>query len=222
MSIANSLPRSARPAQRRAVSVPSKQQEVLDVASEYFLTHGYQGASINAMARSSGISKESIYRYFSSKKELFEAVIDRELVEYQERLQALDSVIKTTDLRCALIALSETVLGEVTTDRMLAVRRLIFEEATRSPCIGQHYYQIGPERAYGKVEAMFAAHLDEAEFDFKPLSRYFVALLSHRIMLARECCVRPEPTAAEIKLLAAEIVDDFSKAFLRRDPEPSR
>ena len=39
-----------------------KEQEVLDVATDYFLAHGYQGASINAMARSSGISKESIYR----------------------------------------------------------------------------------------------------------------------------------------------------------------
>ena len=42
----------------------AKEQEVLDVATAYFLEHGYQGASINAMARSSGISKESIYRYF--------------------------------------------------------------------------------------------------------------------------------------------------------------
>jgi AcrR family transcriptional regulator len=188
---------------------------VLDVASEYFLTHGYEGASINAMARSSGISKESIYRYFSSKKELFEAVIDRELVEYQERLQALDSTLKSTDLRGALIALSETVLGEITTDRMLALRRLIFEEATRSPCVGQHYYQIGPEQAYARLETMFGAHLDDAEFDARSLSRHFVALLSHRVMLARECRVQSEPTAAEIKVLAAEIVGDFLRAFLR-------
>src|SRR5262245_48920718 len=69
----------------------AKEQEVLDVATAYFLKHGYQGASINAMARSSGISKESIYRYFSSKKQLFEAVIARELVEYQNLLTRLGS-----------------------------------------------------------------------------------------------------------------------------------
>ena len=32
----------------------AKEQEVLDVATEYFLKHGYLGASINEMARSSG------------------------------------------------------------------------------------------------------------------------------------------------------------------------
>src|SRR5690348_8530138 len=129
----------------------AKEQEVLDVATDYFLEHGYQGASINAMARSSGISKESIYRYFSSKKQLFEAVIGRELAEYQSSLQRL-SAEKTMSLREALVTIAETVLGVVTTDRALGLRRLIFDEARRSPDVGQHYYQIGPERALAAIE----------------------------------------------------------------------
>lgn len=194
---------------------PSKQQEVLDVATEYFLTHGYEGASINAMARSSGISKESIYRYFSGKKELFEAVIDRELADYKQRMQALDAVIRTTDLRRALLLLSETILEVITADRTLALRRLIFEEATRSPDVGQHYYQIGPEQAYTKLEAVFAAHLDPAQHDHEALSRHFLALLLHRVILARECRVLQEPSAEEITSLASAVIDDFCKVFLR-------
>lgn len=201
---------------RAGPQATSKQQEVLDVATEYFLSHGYQGASINAMARNSGISKESIYRYFSCKKELFEAVIDRELAEYQARLQALDATIKSTDLRRALLAVSETVLGVITTERTLALRRLIFEEATRSPDVGHHYYRIGPAQAYATVEAIFSVHLDAAEFDYASLSRHLMALLAHRVMLARDCRVQSEPTPAEISSLAAEVVDDFLKAFLRR------
>src|SRR5688572_11569869 len=80
----------------------AKEQEVLDVATEYFLQHGYRGASINAMARSSGISKESIYRYFSSKQQLFEAVIGRELIEYRRSLHHLDVTLRSADLRSAL------------------------------------------------------------------------------------------------------------------------
>ncbi|HKX57551.1 MAG TPA: TetR/AcrR family transcriptional regulator, partial [Xanthomonadales bacterium] len=67
-----------------------KQLEILEVASGYFLEHGYQGTSVNVMAREAGISKESIYRYYSSKEELFEAVIARELAEYKKKLQFLD------------------------------------------------------------------------------------------------------------------------------------
>ena len=86
---AASRPRASRSTEA-AQKPKAKEQEVLDVATEYFLKHGYQGASINAMARSSGISKESIYRYFSSKKQLFEAVIGRELMEYRSNLHRLD------------------------------------------------------------------------------------------------------------------------------------
>ena len=192
----------------------AKEQEVLDVATAYFLKHGYQGASINAMARSSGISKESIYRYFSSKKQLFEAVIGRELVEYQESLRRL-SASKTIGLREALVTLAETVLGVVTTDRTRALRRLIFDEARRSADVGQHYYKIGPERAYAAFEEVFRTHHVESDFDPAVLSRHLMAMVSWRVMLELECAVIAAPTPAERRRWIESVVDDFMQAFLR-------
>jgi AcrR family transcriptional regulator len=188
---------------------------VLDVATEYFLKHGYLGASINEMARSSGISKESIYRYFSSKQQLFEAVIGRELVEYRRSLDRLDAMTRGMDLRSALIVVAEAMLAVITTDRTLALRRLIFDEATRSPEIGQHYYKIGPGRAYEVIENILETHPHRSDFDRPTLARHFAALLSWRLMLERQCAVRAAPTAAETTELASTMVDDFMKAFLR-------
>ena len=116
-----------------------KELEVLNVASECFLSNGYRGTSINAMARESGISKESIYRYFSSKKALFEAVIAKELRDYRERLDFVDVEYETLPLSTALIQVGESILQAVTTDRVLALRRLVFQEAAQSPEIGQLY-----------------------------------------------------------------------------------
>lgn len=192
----------------------AKEQEVLDVATDYFLKHGYEGASINAMARSSGISKESIYRYFSSKKQLFEAVIGRELIEYQNKLRRLDGVLETMDLREALVTIGETVLGVVVTDRNLALRRLIFEESTRSPDLGQHYYHIGPEQAFAALERLISSHRLNSKFDAKTLSLHFLAMISWRIVLERECAVRPAPTKDAIREWVETIVDDFMKAFI--------
>jgi TetR/AcrR family transcriptional regulator, mexJK operon transcriptional repressor len=192
----------------------AKEQEVLDVATEYFLAHGYQGASINAMARSSGISKESIYRYFSSKKQLFEAVICRELAEYQTRLRRL-SAEKTMDLREALVNIGETVLDLVTMDRTLALRRLIFDEARRSPDVGQHYHKIGPEHAFAAVEEIFRSHHAESDFDPAILSRHFLSMVCFRPILERECAVSSAPSHAQIRTRVESIVADFMKAFLR-------
>jgi AcrR family transcriptional regulator len=172
------------------------------------------------MARSSGISKESIYCYFVSKRQLFEAVIGRELVEYRSSLDALDATLRTMELRDALIRVAETTLGLITTDRTLALRRLIFDETTRSPHVGQHYYEIGPAQVYGVLEKVFDTHTHVSEFDVPALSRHFVALMSWRITLERLCAVRQQPTAGEIAEGARQIVDDFMKAFLRH-PEQS-
>jgi AcrR family transcriptional regulator len=192
----------------------AKEQEVLDVATDYFLEHGYKGASINAMARSSGISKESIYRYFSSKKQLFEAVIGRELLEYQSGLRRL-SAEKTMDLRETLITIAETVLSVLTTDRTLALRRLIFDEARRSPDVGQHYYKIGPEYAFATFEEIFRSHRTESDFHPAALSRHFLAMMFWSVMLERECGVRPVPTRADMRTWVESVVNDFMRAFLR-------
>ncbi|HET7133634.1 MAG TPA: TetR/AcrR family transcriptional regulator [Gammaproteobacteria bacterium] len=193
----------------------AKEQEVLDVATEYFLKHGYQGASINAMARSSGISKESIYRYFSSKKQLFEAVIVRELGEYRQLLTRLGTSLQTMEFREALVTIAETVLGAVNTDRTLALRRLIFEEARNSPDVGQHYYQIGPEHAYVLLENLFTQHRADSLFDAAIMSRHFIALIAYRIIIERECAVRPVLSKPQVREWAENSVDEFMKAFVR-------
>ncbi len=192
-----------------------KEQEVLNVASKYFLSHGYQGTSINAMARDSGISKESIYRYFSSKMELFEAVIAKELTEYQEKLRFLNFEFDSLALDEALRTTAESILAAVSNDRTLALRRLIFQESTHSPDIGHYYYQIGPQEAYKYLEKIFAAHQSETEFKPRKLSHYFVALALHYTMLQRECGTRKSLTGAQIKKLAADVTEDFLLAFFK-------
>lgn len=192
-----------------------KQLEVLNVASDYFLSHGYKGTSINAMARDSGISKESIYRYFASKKELFEAVIAKELAEYRKKLQFIDYETESIAFDTALKRTAETILGVVTTERTLALRRLIFQEVRQSPDIGQYYYEIGPQAAYRNLEKIFAAHQDETDFPPSHLAHYFVSMALHRATLQRECGVTKPLTRPQVKALAARATDDFMKAFFR-------
>ena len=127
---------------------PDKKSQILDVASKWFLAHGYAGTSISAMARKSGISKESIYRYFSSKEALLEAVIEKELEFYGRELEAAHAVeIGQVDLREALIRIAETIAFTLNSDRTLDFRRLIFRVSRNSPNVGEHYFEVGPLQA---------------------------------------------------------------------------
>ena len=197
-----------------------KELEILDLASDYFLSHGYQGTSINAMARDSGISKESIYRYFSSKKDLFEAVIAKELAEYQEKLHSLDLALDSVELDVALANTAESILGAVSMDRTLGLRRLIFQETLSSPDIGQYYWEIGPEAAYSNLATIFELHASEFTAAPAKLANYFVAMVLHKLMLMRQCGVVPQLSKEAIRSHAAQTTRDFLDAF--RGPSGSR
>lgn len=190
-----------------------KELEVLNVASEYFLSHGYKGTSINAMARDSGISKESIYRYFSSKLELFEAVVAKELAEYKQKLHFTDFEYESLSLAEALRRTAETVIKAVGSDRTLALRRLIFQETVQSPDIGQYYYEIGPDVAYVHLEKIFSLHRDETDFDPEKMAHYFIGMTLHKTMLQRECGVLKPLSKKQMATHAAEVTDHFIKAF---------
>lgn len=198
---------------RNSGNATRKRQQILDVASTYFQTFGYDGSSISAMARDSGISKESIYRYFKSKNALFMAVIDQELAQYKEKITHLMDDSNSGNLRESLVNIAQTLLSLLLNDRQQAVRRLLFNEARRSPEIGRYYYKIGPSLAYENLEKFFSSVRDKTEFSPRNLGHNFLALVLHELMLERSCGVRADPTADEIRELAGPIVDNFLKAY---------
>lgn len=192
-----------------------KEVEILEVASALFLKHGFDGTSINAMARASGISKESIYRYFSSKKVLFEAVVTRELAEYQKSMDFLDGEIVHQDLEAALVSTATAILNVINNERTLALRRLIFQEVASYPEIGRFYYDTGPAGAYELLERVFAKHRDRTDFDLQSLGRYFVGMILHNLLLRRQCGLVQSLSEAEQQALAENATRDFLAAFFK-------
>src|SRR5690606_14927239 len=55
---------------------PEARQRILEVATEEFANHGYDGAKIETIMRKSKVSKNLIYHYFESKKRLFLTVLE--------------------------------------------------------------------------------------------------------------------------------------------------
>jgi TetR/AcrR family transcriptional repressor of mexJK operon len=200
-----------RTGQRRKID---KRGQLLNVASKFFLKHGYEKGSINALARTSGISKESIYRYFKSKEQLFEAVIEKELENYTTELGRLMEGVEELNELEGLTRTGEAILKVLTSERTLAMRRLIFQTVGRNPEIGRHYYKIGPRFAYKALEKYFENFRHDPAFSPAFLAHAFVALLLHEVMLQRECGVLSEPSASYIRRRARITAQNFSEAYL--------
>ncbi len=78
-----------RPLPRRDPPVGSeKYKAILEAAEALFGAHGFQKAGVDEIAQQAGVSKPLIYRYFHSKKHLFEVVVDRVIHEWCEAITA--------------------------------------------------------------------------------------------------------------------------------------
>ena len=53
------------------------QEMILDAAETVFRTNGYSGTYMSSVADACGFSVGNLYRYYETKQELFEAVVDR-------------------------------------------------------------------------------------------------------------------------------------------------
>jgi len=190
-----------------------KREEVLDIASENFLGKGFDGTSINVMAREAGISKESIYRYFGSKEDLFMAVVERELSFYGNGMLETTNSYQGESFKEALFNVAEATLRLVSTDRTLALRRLVFQMSANGSKVGTHYYTAGPDTAYRNLVQLFGYYKPVTSFAIDKLSKYFLSLVLHRSMLQLECGVVEKPTEAEIRQHCLEVVEDFLQAF---------
>ena len=56
----------------------AKRRQIIDGARRMFLAQGFDAASMNDIAREAGVSKGTLYVYFKSKEELFEAIVEEQ------------------------------------------------------------------------------------------------------------------------------------------------
>src|SRR6266705_5071915 len=68
----------------------AKCRQIIDGARAVFLAQGYDGASMGEIARQAGVSKGTLYVYFDSKEELFEAIAHEACAAQAEGVFALD------------------------------------------------------------------------------------------------------------------------------------
>lgn len=69
---------------------PARREQLLDVATEIVITHGFFAASVESIAQRAGVTRAVVYQHFGGLQPLLEEVIDREMT------RALSQVSETT------------------------------------------------------------------------------------------------------------------------------
>lgn len=96
------------------------QERILHAAAELFAEVGYSGARTREIARVAVVNDATVYRHFSSKKDLFVAVLEVELQKLSVRPDLLIKVTNAQDVRAGL-----RVIFELLTEALAGQPRLL-------------------------------------------------------------------------------------------------
>jgi TetR/AcrR family transcriptional repressor of mexJK operon len=124
-----------------------KRQTILSAGRELFLSNGYQGTSVDQIAASAEVSKQTVYKHFGDKQELLLAIVDGALdTTVTPFLVRIAALAETTDLQTDLADLAADYLRAVLQEPVVQLRRLVVGEANRVPALAQQYYEQAPAR----------------------------------------------------------------------------
>lgn len=71
-------------ASRRRLTAAARREVIAAAAAELFAERGYRGASIEEIARRSGVTPPVVYEHFASKRELYRTLLESHYAELRE------------------------------------------------------------------------------------------------------------------------------------------
>ncbi|MCG6856650.1 MAG: TetR/AcrR family transcriptional regulator [Salaquimonas sp.] len=129
---------------------------ILNAAEDLFLRDGFLGVSMDQVAETAAVSKQTVYAHFQSKEALFlaftQALMEPAGDELGKRVSEQSLDLEFEDY---LRAFAHQQLAIVVTPKLMQLRRLAIGEATRFPELGATLHKLGPARSINRLEFAF-------------------------------------------------------------------
>lgn len=192
---------------------PAKRRQILEGAGTVFLADGFDGASMNDIARVAGVSKGTLYVYFDSKETLFEALVRENCQQQAERFLI---PIGAADPREPLAAFGRELLSMITRPERVALVRIVIAATTKFPNLGRAFYESGPR--YGEnrlaehMQAWRAAGVLQFS-DARVAAQHFLDLCKSGVFLGCLFGAADDVPPEAIEATVDRAVDVFMRAY---------
>jgi len=189
----------------------SKRRQILDGARKVFMDLGFDGASMNEIARAAGVSKGTLYVYFADKSRLFEAIVEDEALEKGKIAYNLDP---GRDAETTLREFGRTYIGTMCRPGGGSSIRTVMAIAERMPEVGCRFYQNVLASTISRLADYLQAHVgpdDLAIDDCGLAAAQFLQMCQATLFLPFVFQAEPAPSAERI----ARVVDSATRLFLQ-------
>lgn len=175
-----------------------KHEAITTAARELFLQHGYANTTMEMVAKQAGVSIMTLYRHFSSKDILFEAVIQHLCAQHVEK-NVRETLWEGSPSE-VLRKLGRARLMFALNPEEVALYRVILGALEQFPEVGRMYYHLTQkaERLSSYLQELAQQGVLQVP-DPAHSAQAFVALLQGQIIERVRLGVDPAPTDTEIE-----------------------
>ena len=184
--------------------------QVLAGARAVFMADGFEGASVDDIARAAGVSKATLYSYFPDKRLLFMEVANAECNQMAEHV--LDRIDDSHPVREVLTVTGTHLLNFLLSDFAQQVFRICVAERERFPELGQAFYASGPEMGRVRIGAYLSCAVARGELaidDIPMAAEQFADLCKTRLWTRAVFGIQSSFSEEEIAEVVRHAVDMF-------------
>ena len=138
-----------------------KFDQVLEGARQVFLSDGFEGASVDDIAKAASVSKATLYSYFPDKRILFMEVARTECARQAEH--AIETINMDAPVRQVLHDIAVEMVDFITSDFGKRIFRICVAESSRFPELGREFYESGPMMVRNRLVTFFRCAVDHGE-----------------------------------------------------------
>ena len=136
--------------------------EIVGAALQLFSDRGFAATRLEDVATVAGVSKGTVYLYFESKEQLFEAVVREAVAPNIERAEALVDAFEGPTPE--LFRLFFAFIGQVLETPLTGVMKLIVAESGNFPQLARMYADLVLRRAFGLMRRILERGVARGEF----------------------------------------------------------
>ena len=191
-----------------------KLEQMIEGARTVIVAKGYEGASVDDIAREAGISKATMYRYFPDKTALFRAVMSRECTRQAGAAVELGDCCRPVET--ILTDFAARHLAFILSDFAIDAFRTAVAESARFPALARDFFERRMNTSRVALrEFMAAAHArGELVVDDPDVAALrFLALCKADLFFNRLFGVRGPLSAEEVDEHARAAVEAFLKIY---------
>jgi TetR/AcrR family transcriptional repressor of mexJK operon len=140
-----------------------KRHDIVEAATQLFLEQGYQGTSMDEIAAAAEVSKQTVYKQYVDKQQLFAGIV----LGITERAEGIAETIANyfdeivdADVEVGFVRLARVYSAAVVNPQVLQLRRLVISEADHFPDLARAYFERAPGRGLEAIEVGLQGLID--------------------------------------------------------------